>query len=303
MDNLNEMAVFAKVVEHRGFSAAAALGVSKSAVSKQVGRLEDRLGARLLNRTTRNLSLTEVGEVFYERCARIVEEARAAADEVGSLAAAPRGRLRVNAPMTFGTLHLGPVIAGFLEVQPEIEVDLVLDDRFIDLVAEGFDVAVRVAALADSSLIVRRLAPSRAVLCAAPSYLERHGRPENPEDLRQHNCFGYLYRDSGTDWALTGAKGPVTIPLRGNLRANNGEVLRDVALAGAGIVALPSFVVGEALRAGQLVELLPECVPQTHDIYAVYPHRRHLTPKVRAFVDFLVARFGPQPYWDRPWRP
>ncbi|MFP6699819.1 MAG: LysR family transcriptional regulator [Alphaproteobacteria bacterium] len=263
MDNLNEMAVFAKVVEHRGFSAAAALGVSKSAVSKQVGRLEDRLGARLLNRTTRKLSLTEVGEAFYERCARIVEEARAAADEV----------------------------------------DLVLDDRFIDLVAEGFDVAVRVAALADSSLIVRRLAPSRAVLFAALSYLERHGRPENPEDLRQHNCFGYLYRDSGTDWALTGAKGPVTIPLRGNLRANNGEVLRDVALAGAGIVALPSFIVGEALRAGQLVELLPECVPQTHDIYAVYPHRQHLTPKVRAFVDFLVARFGPQPYWDRPWRP
>ena len=267
MDNLNEMAVFAKVGKHRGFSAAA-LGVSKSAVSKQMGRLEDRLGARLLNRTTRKLSLTEVGEVFYERCAGIVEEARAAADEVGSLAAAPRGRLRVNAPMTFGTLYLCPVIAGFLEVQPEIEVDLVLNNRFIDLVAEGFDVAVRVAALADSSLIVRRLAPSRAVLCAAPSYPERHGWPENPEDLRQHNCFGYLYRDSGTDCALTGAKGPVTIPLRGNLRANNGEVLRDVALAGAGIVALPSFIVGEALRAGQ-----------------------------------LVARFGPQPYWDRPWRP
>ncbi len=299
MDNLSEMAVFAKVVQQRSFTAAAeALGVSKSAVSKQVGRLEDRLGARLLNRTTRKLSLTEVGEVFYERCARIVEEAQAAADEVGSLAATPRGRLRVNAPMTFGTMHLGPVIAEFLETHREIEVDLVLDDRFIDLVAEGFDVAVRITTLVDSSLIVRRLAPLRIVLCAAPEYLRRHGRPESPEDLHDHNCFGYLYRDSGTDWNLLGEKGPMTIPLGGNLRANNGEVLRDVALAGMGIVSLPSFIVGKDLREGTLVDLLPECVPQTQAIYAVYPHRRHLTPKVRAFVDFLVARFGPEPYWD-----
>lgn len=301
MDNLSEMAVFAKVVQHCGFTAAAAaLGVSKSAVSKQVRRLEDRLGARLLNRTTRKLSLTEVGEVFYEHCARIVEQAQAAADEVGSLAATPRGRLRVNAPMTFGTMHLGPVFAEFLEGHREIEVDLVLDDRFIDLVAEGFDVALRIAALVDSSLIVRRLAPMRTVLCAAPGYLQRHGKPQQPEDLLAHNCFGYLYRDSGTDWNLTGAKGPISIPLRGNLRANNGEVLRDVALAGAGIVALPSFIVGDELRAGNLVELLSEYVPQTHAIYAVYPHRRHLMPKVRAFVDFLVNRFGPEPYWDDP---
>ncbi len=301
MENLSEMAVFAKVVQQRSFTAAARdLGLSKSAVSKQVGRLEDRLGARLLNRTTRKLSLTEVGTVFYERCARIVEEAQAAADEVSSMAAAPRGRLRVNAPMTFGTLHLGPVIADFLEAHVEIEVDLVLDDRFSDLVEEGFDVAIRIAALLDSSLIVRRLAPSRSVLCAAPDYLRRHGRPEKPEDLSQHNCFGYLYRGSGTDWTLNGAKGPISIPLHGNLRANNGEVLRHVALAGTGIVALPSFIVGDDLRTGRLTELLPEAVPQTHSIHAVYPHRRHLMPKVRAFVDFLVARFGPEPYWDLP---
>ncbi len=302
MDNLSEMAVFAKVVQHRSFTAAAAaaMGVSKSAVSKQVGRLEDRLGARLLNRTTRTLSLTEVGEVFYEHCARIVEAAQAAADEVGSLAATPRGRLRVNAPMTFGTMHLGPLIAEFLDAHPEIEVDLVLDDRFADLVAEGFDVALRIASLVDSSLIVRRLAPMRAVLCAAPSYLDRHGTPARPEDLHEHNCFGYLYLDSGTDWNLTGVNGAVTIPLRGNLRANNGEVLRDVAHAGIGIVALPTFIVGDDLRSGDLVEVLPECLPQTHAIYAVYPHRRHLTAKVRAFVDFLVDRFGPEPYWDNP---
>ncbi|MDA1099691.1 MAG: LysR family transcriptional regulator [Proteobacteria bacterium] len=301
MDNLSEMAVFAKVVQQSSFTAAAqALGLSKSAVSKQIGRLEDRLGARLLNRTTRKLSLTEVGAVFYEACARIVEAAQAAADEVGSMAAVPRGRLRVNAPMTFGTLHLGPIIADFLQTHDQIDLDLVLDDRFSDLVQEGFDVAIRIAALIDSSLIVRRLAPSRAVLCAAPDYLRRHGTPEKPEDLRQHNCFGYLYRASGTDWALNGTKGPVSIPLRGNLRANNGEVLRDAAVAGAGIVALPSFIVGKDLRAGTLVEFLPECVPQTHAIYAAYPHRRHLAPKVRAFVDFLAARFGPEPYWDLP---
>ena len=301
MDNLSEMAVFAKVVQHRSFTAAAqALGLSKSAVSKQIGRLEDRLGARLLNRTTRKLSVTEVGSIFYERCARIVEEAQTAVDEVGSMAAVPRGRLRVNAPMTFGTLHLGPVIADFLDQHHEIDVDLVLDDRFSNLVEEGFDVAVRIAALVDSSLIVRRLAPSRAVLCAAPDYIRRHGAPEKPEDLHRHNCFGYLYRASGPDWVLNGAKGPISIPLRGNLRANNGEVLRDAAVAGAGVVALPSFIVGGDLRAGRLVELLPECVPQTHAIYAAYPHRRHLAPKVRAFVDFLASRFGPQPYWDLP---
>ena len=300
MDNLNDMAVFAKVVRHRGFTAAAALGVSKSAFSKQVGRLEDRLGARLLNRTTRKLSLTEVGEGFYEHCARIVEQAQAAADEVGSLAATPRGRLRVNAPMTFGTMHLGPAIAEFLEAHPEVEVDLGLDDRPVDLVAEGFDVAVRIAALVDSSLIVRRLAPMRALLCAAPGYLQRKGRPGKPEDLREHNCFGYLYLDSGTDWNLTGANGAVTIPLRGNLRANNGEVLRHVALAGIGIVCLPTFIVGDDLRSGDLIEVLPGCLPQTHAIYAAFPHRRHLTPKVRAFVDFLVHRFRPEPYWDDP---
>lgn len=260
--------------------------------------MEDRLGARLLNRATRKLSLTEVGEVFYQRCAHIVEEAQAAADEVGTLAGMPRGRLRVNAPMTFGTMHLGPVIAEFLEAHREIDLDLVLDDQFIDLVAEGFDVAIRIANLLDSSLIVRRLAPLRIVLCAAPVYLKAHGKPQSPEDFRDRNCFGYLHRDSGTNWILNGDNGPITIPLRGNLRANNGEVLRDVAVAGMGIVALPSFIIGEELRAGTLVELLPECVPQTQAIHAVYPHRRHLTPKVRAFVDFLVDRFGPDPYWD-----
>ncbi|MDP6343453.1 MAG: LysR family transcriptional regulator [Alphaproteobacteria bacterium] len=299
MEHLGEMAVFAKVVEHRSFTAAAgSLGMSKSAVSKQVSRLEDRLGARLLNRTTRKLSLTEVGEAFYERCARIVEEAAAAEEEVGNLAAAPRGRLRVNASMTFGTMHLGPAIADFLDSYPEIEIDMVLDDRFTDLVEEGFDVAVRIASLTDSSLIARRIAPSRAVICAAPGYLERHGRPERPEDLRRHNCFGYLYRASGPEWTLEGPDGPMAVPVRGNLRANNGEVLREMAVAGAGIVASPSFIVGDALREGRLVELLTEYVPQTHAIYAVYPHRRHLMPKVRAFVDFLVERFGPEPYWD-----
>lgn len=299
LDRFSEMAVFATVVEQRSFTAAArALGVSKSAVSKQIARLEDRLGARLLNRTTRKLSLTEVGVAFYERCARIVEEADAADDEVGSLAAAPRGRLRVNAPMTFGTMHLGPAMAGFMRDYPEVDIDLHLDDRFIDLVAEGFDVAVRITSLADSSLIARRVAPSRHAICASPDYLARHGTPRRPEDLRDHECLGYTYRNDGATWTIDGADGPVNVSISGRLCANNGEVLRDAAIAGAGLFISPVFIVGDALRNGQLVEVLSEHVPQTHGIYAVYPHRRHVSPKVRAFVDYLVDHFGPRPCWE-----
>jgi DNA-binding transcriptional LysR family regulator len=300
MDTLSEMAVFARVVQFRSFTAAAKdLGLSKSAVSKQVSRLEDRLGARLLNRTTRRLSLTEVGEAFYERCARIVDEARAAEAEAMNLADAPRGVLRINAPMTFGTQHLAPAIPAFLDLYPDIEMDLVLDDRIVDLIAEGFDAGVRITSMADSSLVARRIAPSRHIVCAAPAYLEKHGRPTVPDDLRDHNCLGYSYRARGADWTVIGPDGPVSVPVRGGLRTNNGDVLRTAALAGLGIVAAPTFNVGDDLRSGRLVALFEEAAPATHAIYAVYPHRRHVLPKVRAFVDFLAARLGPEPYWDR----
>jgi len=301
IDSLPALAVFARVVELQSFTAAArALGLSKSAVSKQVARLENRLGARLLNRTTRRLSLTEVGEVFYERCARIIEEAEAAEAEAGSLATAPRGRLRVNAPMTFGTMHLSPAIPDFLADYPELAIDLTLEDQLVDLVEAGYDIAIRISSLTDSSLVARRLAPSRHVICAAPSYLARHGRPRWPDELRAHNCLAYAYRRAGTDWLVDGGDGsaPVRVPVRGSLRANNGDVLLAAALAGTGVVLMPTFIAGPQLRSGALVPLFEEALPPGHAIHAVYPHRRHVLPKVRAFVDFLADRFGPQPDWD-----
>ncbi|HZD24646.1 MAG TPA: LysR family transcriptional regulator, partial [Alphaproteobacteria bacterium] len=279
-------------------AAARSLGLSKSAVSKQVARLEDRLGARLLNRTTRKLSLTEVGEAFYERCARIVEEAQAAEAEVSNLAAAPRGRLRVNAPMTFGTMHLGPAIADFMALYPELEVELVLDDRFVDLVQEGFDVAVRITSLTDSSLIARRIAPSRHVVCGAPAYFQRHGVPQSPAELRDHVCLRYSYGPTSSVWPFNGPDGPVEVPVNGKLLVNNGEVLREAALAGVGLIASPTFIIGDALREGRLKPVLCDYIPRERTIHAVYPHRRHVLPKVRAFVDFLAQRFGPEPYWD-----
>jgi len=299
MESLSALALFAKVVELQSFTAAArATGLSKSAVSKQVARLEDRLGARLLNRTTRRLSLTEVGATFYERAVRIIEEAEAAEAEVGSLAAAPRGRLRINAPMTFGTMHLGPAIPAFLSQYPEIEIDLSLDDRIVDLVHDGYDAAVRISTLGDSSLVARRLAPARHVICASPGYLAQHGRPAQPDDLRRHNCLAYAYRRTGAEWRVVGDDGPVAVPVHGCLRSNNGDVLMAAALAGVGVVLMPTFIAGPALAAGTLVALFEEALPDGHAIYAVYPHRRHVPPKVRAFVDFLAAQFSTVTNWE-----
>lgn len=299
MDSLRDMAVFARVVERRSFTGAASdLGVSKSAVSKQVSRLEDGLGARLLNRTTRKLSLTEAGAAFFERCGRILEEAQAAEEEVGELAAVPRGRLRVAAPMTFGVLHLASVMPDFLARYPEISVDIDLDDRQVDLVRDGFDLAIRIGNLADSALVARVIAPSRHVVCASPDYLARHGAPVKPADLVRHNCFCYTYSSRIDEWHLRGPSGPELVPVSGNLRSNNGDLLLQAALSGAGVLASPSFIVGRDLAAGRLAEVLPGHALEDYAIHAVYAHRRHLPPKVRAFIDYLIERFGPDPYWD-----
>jgi DNA-binding transcriptional LysR family regulator len=299
MENLTGMAIFARVVEAEGFSAAARqLGLSKSAVSKQVARLEDRLGARLLNRTTRRLSLTEVGAAFYERCARILAEAEAAERAVTRLQAEPRGTLRVNAPMSFGVRHVAPAIPAFVARYPDVSVDISLTDRLVDLVDEGYDLAIRIANLPDSSLVARRLAPARFVVCASPDYLARHGAPAQPRDLARHNCLTYSYAAVGDEWRLRGPDGEVRVRVTGTVRANNGDVLRAAALGGLGIVVMPTFLVGDALRSGALASVLPDYRVRETAIHAVYPHGRHLSAKVRAFVDFLVERFGPQPYWD-----
>lgn len=301
VDDLNALAVFAKVVEHESFTRAAeALGLSKSAVSKQVARLEDRLGARLLNRTTRKLAPTEVGRAFYERCRRIVAEAEEAERAVTHLSASPRGTLRVSAPMSFGILHLGPVLPAFMRRYPEVEVDLVLNDRQVDLIDEGFDLAVRVADLADSSLIAKKLAPVRRRVVATPAYWDRHGRPGHPHDLADHACLRYAYLPNPDVWPFAGPEGPMLQRVSGPMIANNGDVLLEAALGGIGVLLSPSFFCGEALADGRLEAVLDDFEAPAINVYAVYPHNRHLSAKVRAFVDHLADAFGPTPYWEDP---
>lgn len=299
MENLSAMIVFARVVEARGFSAAARqLGVSKSTVSKHISRLEDRLGARLLNRTTRRLSPTEVGLAFYERCARIAAEVEEAEAAVTRLHASPRGTLKVNAPMSFALTHIAPALTGFLQAHPELTVEMSLSDRFVDLIEEGFDLAIRVADLPDSSLIARRLAPNRRVVCASPAYFERHGAPAAPGGLGAHNCLIYTYPTAHRTWRFLRDGVEHVERVSGNFHANNGDVLLTAALDGLGIAVLPTFIAGEDLKAGRLRTVLPDYqLPET-SVYAVYPHNRHLSAKVRAFVDFLSDRFGPTPYWE-----
>jgi len=300
MDRLAAIEAFVRVGESGSFSEAARrLRTSKSAVSRQVSALEAALGARLLHRTTRSLTLTEVGRGYFERAARVLADLAEADQSVTQLQAAPRGKLRVNAPMSFGFLHLAPAIPDFLAQFAEVEIDMVMNDRYVDLVDEGFDVAVRIGNLVDSSLVARRLAPIRRVVCASPAYLAARGRPASPDELRTHSCLAYSLVSLTHEWRFVDDKGrPWPVEIKGRLTVNNGDALRAAALGGVGLTYLPSFLVGADVRAGALVTVLDAFVPQDMTVNAVYPHARHLSPKVRAFVDFLAARFGPQPYWD-----
>lgn len=298
MNNLAAMAIFAKVVEARSFTKAAGeLQLSKATVSKAVMGLEERFGARLLNRTTRRLSLTEVGEAFYARCSSIVAEAAAAEESITQLSAGPRGNLKVAAPLTFGYLHLAPLISEFLEAYPNIDLDMDLTDAFVDLVEGGYDVAVRVGRLKDSGLMARKLALCRFAVCAAPSYLERHGIPGSPRELSNHMCMRYSNLATQDDWRFVGPEGPVSVRIKGRFRANNGDALRIAAVRGAGILYTPTFIVGDDLRAGRLTEILEDYRWETA-VHAVYAAGRHVPAKLRVFIDFLAERFGPEPYWD-----
>ncbi len=297
--DLNSMAVFARVVEENGFTQAALrLGMSKSAVSKSVSQLEDRVGARLLQRTTRRISLTDVGAAFYERCARILAEAEEAELAVSRLQTAPRGTLRISAPMSFGRSHLAPAVAEFLCQYSELRIDMQLSDRVVDLVDEGYDLAVRIARLTDSSLIARRLCPAPRVTCAAPSYLARHGTPRHPSELSNHNCLLYSYLSTGDTWHFPDRDGSdIAVAVTGSFRANNGDVLLEGAIAGVGVASAPAFMAAPALADGRLVEILPDYRDFSAAVHAVYPHNRHLSVKVRAFIDFLADRFA-SPAWD-----
>jgi DNA-binding transcriptional LysR family regulator len=298
-DRLMALEMFVRIVENGSFTAAAdQLGLSRAAVSKHMAALEDRLDVRLLNRTTRRCSLTEAGQAFYERCRQILGDLEDAEREAGQTGLRPKGTLKVNAPMSFGTMYLAPAIPDFLGLYPEVSIDMTLNDRVVDLLEEGFDVAIRIGRLADSSLVARRLAPSRIVACAAPSYIARRGTPSAPAELGLHDCLVYAYAPNRDVWEFTGPSGPVTVKVRGRLRANNGEALVAAAAAGFGIVWSPTFMVDGLLADGRLVPILEDFPIPERGVYAVWPHGRHLSAKVRSFVDFLAARFGPEPFWD-----
>lgn len=303
MQSLTDIAVFVKVVELSSFTAAAeALEMSQPVVSKAVTRLEEKLGARLLNRTTRKLSLTEAGSALYQRAAQALAQIEDAELEVARFQTEPRGTLRVSAPTSFSILHMGPLLAEFSSRYPGVTLDFQLDDRTVDLVHEGFDVAIRIGQLEDSSLIARRIAPCRVVLCAAPSYLAKRGTPQVPEELLEHECLVYTNLRSPREWRFTDEAGELhVVPVNGRLHSNNTLLERDAAVAGAGIISVPTFYVGEQLRSGALVPILCKYLPLQLAVYAVYPQQRKPLPKVRAFIDFLVERFGDHPSWDQGW--
>jgi DNA-binding transcriptional LysR family regulator len=274
------------------------MGLSPAMVSRHVQDLEERLGTRLLNRTTRRISLTEPGAAYYERCQQVLRDVEEMDLSVAREVQQPRGVLRVNAPVVFGTRHLARLLAEYEGRYPEVAIDLNLTDRFIDLVEEGADLAVRIGTLTESTLVARRLCPIRLVLCASPAYLERHGTPRTPGDLANHNCLGYTYTRGGAEWEFSGQDGPVVVPIRGSLRANHGEVLHQAAIDGLGLALQPTFIAGDALAAGRLLPVLSDYCPAELSAYAVFLSRKFLSAKVRTFVDFLAEKFGPEPYWD-----
>src|SRR5688500_10940068 len=299
-DALQEIAVFARIVGTGSLSAAARdLGLSPALVSRRLSGLETRLGVRLINRTTRSLHLTDEGAAYYETCTRVLAEMEEADAAVSAGRAEPRGILRVALPASFGNQHVAPLIPKFIERYPDVQLALSLSDRAVNVVEEGFDLAIRIADLADSSLAARRLAPNRRVVCASPAYLKRHGAPHTPEDLAQHNC---LATDFSMNWDYRDPDGkPGSVRVNGRYACDNWEVLREWALAGLGVALKSTWDVRRHLEDGSLVSLLPGYTFASDvAIYAVYPHRRHLPAKTRAFIEFLAESFGPEPYWDRP---
>lgn len=293
------MQIFVEVAKSAGFSAAAnKIGLSRAQVSKSVMQLEKHLGTRLFNRTTRRISLTEIGTIYLDRCIAILQDI----DETEAIASEqtqqPRGRLTLSAPTSFGVLHLQQAIPAFLRQHPQVQISLNLADRFIDVVDEGFDVVIRIAELEDSSLIARRLAPCRRVLCAAPAYLEEHGTPRVPKDLAIHHCLVYSNELTPDTWHLQGPAGLESVKVSGPLCADNGDILRAAAVDGLGVTLLPTFIVGADLKSGRLQQVLDNYCPPPISIHAVFPSRRYLSAKVRSFIDFMAAYFGERPDWD-----
>jgi DNA-binding transcriptional LysR family regulator len=300
MDRLAAMQVFAQVVESGSFSRASdRLGLSPTAVSRQVADLEAHLNTRLLNRTTRRVSLTESGRAFYERCVQLLADLEEAEQEAGRSAVVPRGTIKLTTSVTFGVRHLAPALAAFMALHRQVRFDVSLSDRMVDLVEEGFDLGVRIGGPGSENLVARKLGETRLVPCAAPAYLEANGAPRTPEELERHNCFTYEYVLPRHTWRFRDPSGAErAVRVSGTLHSNNGDILAEAAARGAGIAFEPAFIVGPDVRAGRLVPLLQDYVPAPVPVYAVYPSRKHLSAKVRLFVDFLVKGFADTKDWS-----
>lgn len=300
MDHLTAIQAFSQVVESGSFSKAAErLGLSTSATSRHVAELEAHLQTRLLNRTTRKVSLTEGGRAYYERVVQLLADLDEAEQEASRAAVVPRGVIKLTTAVNFGVRHVGPAIAAFLAKHTEVRFDVSLSDRVVDLVEEGFDLGIRIGTAGPHNVVARKLGETRIVPCASSDYLARHGTPQVPEDLARHNCFTYEYVTPRNVWTFRDADGrerPVRVG--GNLHSNNGDILAEAAARGAGIVFEPAFIVGPEVRAGRLVPLLQDFAPSPLPIYAVYSSRKHLSAKVRLFIDFLVEHFAGAEDWS-----
>jgi DNA-binding transcriptional LysR family regulator len=300
VDRFENMNAFIRVVEVGSISGAAdKLGVAKSAISRRLKELEEHLGVELFHRTTRRMNLTDTGRAFYHQAVRILEDVLESELTASQAHGTLKGSLKIALPSSFGIMHVGPAINDFATDHPEIEFDLDFNDREINLMQEGFDLAIRIAKLPDSSLIARHLAPIQTVMCASPIYLEQMGTPQSPDELRGHQCLVYSLLRDFEYWYLTDSNGKeISIKIHPYLKASTGEFLKDAAVEGRGIILVPSFIAYKEIESGALVSVLKNYKPLQLDVYAIYPQTRHLSQRVRAFVDFLVKRFEGTPYWD-----
>ncbi|WP_428420814.1 LysR family transcriptional regulator [Methylibium sp.] len=301
MDRLRAFEVFVAVVAKQGFARAAeALDTSPANVTRYVAQLEAHLGTRLLNRHSRKLSLTESGEALFERAKSVLDDVAEAEALASTAAMQPRGRLRINAPLSFGILHLAPLWPKFRQRHPEVDLEVALIDRVVDIVEEGYDLAIRISRTGSTAHAARKLATSRNIVCASPGYLRKRGRPRLPVDLAEHACVGYTYAATADEWRFTDDRGAAhAVRVNCVMHTNNGDTARAAALAGMGVIWQPSFLIGEDLRAGRLVPLLPGYRMGDIDVLALYPSRRHLSAKVRVMIDFLAEAFAGVPPWDR----
>lgn len=296
---LNDLMTFVTVVDEQSFTKAAdRLNVTHSVVSKRITRLEASLKARLLNRTTRRLMMTESGQALYQRCSQIKHDIEEATLAVANTHDKPYGTLRVNAPMSFGQIHLAPVVCDFIKQYPEIKVELVLGRQYANLLEHNLDLSIQISEMPDSSFIAKRLALRSTHICASPEYFQTYGMPKMPEDLKNHNCLIYHSHKAHDEWRFSNESDAQVVKVQGNLHANSSQAIQRAAIKGLGIARLPGYLTEQAIAAGKLESVLPEFCPHDIGIYAVYPHNRHLATKVRVFIDFLAERFSQEHHWN-----